>query len=231
MSSVKIKSVCILKANEDLAKTFELAIMNPRGKRIGTLRLIDKARTGDPTLAKNLTKWRNAASRFFLTQFNATEERTQGWLENIVLPLEDRILFELLDDAGRAIGHAGVRNLINSSCEMDNFIRGEPGGDPGLFVAAEITILRWLFCNLGIETVMLYVFSNNWIPISNHISIGFSIIGKHTLSRVEKNGMVQHLLDSQEGQPVKYAYLKMSISCNDFHSNQLKKHKNGGILT
>lgn len=220
MSLKRNEFVQLLKANEDPAKSFELAVLTPSGRHIGTLRLIDKARSPDPALANNLTKWRNAAKQFFLTQFNATEERTQRWLQNIIVPSGDRLLFELLDDTGRPIGHAGVSNLNEHSGEMDNFIRGEPGGDPGIFVAAEVTILRWLFCDLGLETVTLYVFSNNWIPISNHILIGFSITGKHALSLVERNGTIHHLLDSQEGHPVKYSYLQMSISSNHFHSAQ-----------
>ena len=228
MSLKQSKFVQLLKANEDRRKSFELAVSMPSGRRMGALRLIDKARSIDPLLTSNLTKWRNATKQFFLTQFNATEERTQQWLDNIVLPSGDRLLFELLDDTGGTIGHAGVCNLNEHSCELDNFIRGESGGDPGLFVAAECTLLHWLFCDLGLETVSLYVFSNNWIPISNHISIGFSISKKHALSRVEKNDMVQHLLDSQEGDPVKYSYLKMTISSADFHSAQRQQLLNDG---
>lgn len=220
MSGMIKSLVRLLKANEDPAKTFELAVHSPDGRCIGTMRLIDKARTRDPVLAANLTRWRNASMRFFLSQFDATKERTQQWLDNIVLASEDRLLFELLDNTGRAIGHAGVCNLNENWAELDNFIRGESGGDPGLFVAAEITLLRWLFCKLGIKIVSLYIFSNNWIPIRNHISIGFVVTGKHALSRIERDGMIQHNLDSQEGQPVKYSYLKMSLDRSDFLSNQ-----------
>lgn len=205
-----------LKANEDLAKTFELVVIRPDGTRIGSLRVIDRARSNEPSLAINLTQWRNASMRFFLSQFEATEERTKHWLNSVVIPSEDRILFELLDETGRAIGNAGVCNLSDHSCELDNFIRGEPGGDPNLFLAAEMTLLRWVFCDIGVEMVNLHIFSNNWIPISNHMSIGFTITGKYALSRVEKDDIIQHLLNSQEGQPMKYSYLKMQLSRNDF---------------
>jgi hypothetical protein len=205
-----------LKDNEDLKKTLQLPVKRPDGILVGTLRLIDKVRSSSPDLAANLTKWRNASMRFFLSQFLATEERTQQWLSNVVIPAEGRLLFELLDDTGRAVGHAGVCNLSTHECELDNFIRGERGGDPNLFLAAERSMLRWLFCDIGVDIVTLGIFSNNWIPISNHISIGFTITEKRTMSRVEKDGMVQHLLDSKLGQPTKYSYLKMSLSRNDF---------------
>lgn len=209
-----------LKENEDPAKTLELPVIRPDGIRVGTLRLIDSVRSSAPDLVVNLTKWRNASMRFFLSQFVATEERTQQWLNNVVIPAEDRILFELLDDTGRAVGHAGVCNFSMHACELDNFIRGEQGGDPNLFLAAERAMLHWVFCDIGVDIVTLCIFSNNWIPINNHISIGFTVTDKRSMSRVEKDGVVQHLVDSQEGQPTKYSYLKMSLSKNDFLKNE-----------
>ncbi len=208
-----------VKENQDPTKTLELPVIKPDGIRVGTLRLIDKVRSSAPELAVNLTKWRNASMKFFLTQFVATEERTQQWLNNVVIPANDRLLFELLDDTGRAIGHAGVCNFSIRSCELDNFIRGERGGDPNLFLAAERALLSWLFCDIGVDIVTLFVFSNNWIPISNHISIGFTVTEKRSMSLVEKDGLIQHFLDSEEGRPMTYSYLKMSLTKNDFLKN------------
>jgi hypothetical protein len=205
-----------LKLNEDGQKTFELKVFGSEGQYLGKLRLIDKARVKDVSLASNLTRWRNASMRFFLSQFVATEARTQLWLETIVLPAKDRLLFELLDDSDRAIGHAGVCNLTESTAELDNFIRGESGGSPNLFVAAEITLIAWLFDQLNIEMVTLQIFSNNWIPINNHLSIGFSITSKHVLSRIEHEGGIQYLLDSDEGERVKFSCIKMCLSKRDF---------------
>jgi len=205
-----------LKENENPTETLELPVTASDGTRVGTLRLIDKVRSSAPDLAVNLTKWRNASMRFFLSQFAATEERTTQWLHNVVIPATDRLLFEVLDDTGRAVGHAGVCNLSMHACELDNFIRGEKGGDPSLFIAAERAMLRWVFCDIGVNVVTLGIFSNNWIPISNHKSIGFTVTEKRSMSRVEKDGMVEHLLGSQEGQPTKYSYLTMSLSKTDF---------------
>lgn len=208
--------VGLLKANENSKNSFELDILYTDKKKIGRLRLIDMARVSDPKLVGNLTRWRNVSMRFFQSQFHATEERTQKWLDKVLMPSIDRLMFEILDDTDRVVGHAGVSNLRGYTCELDNFIRGEPGGDPNLFVSAETTMLRWLFCDLKIKTVTLFVFSNNWIPIINHLSIGFIITHKHTLSRIELNGESHHLLDSNDGHPVNYSYLKMCLSSEDF---------------
>lgn len=220
MTSKFSEYVLGLKANEDPDKTFALEVWSPDAQRIGSLRLIDKSRANARQLAAALTKWRNASMRFFLSQFEATDERTHQWLSHIVLPSDNRLLFELLDEDGRPVGNAGVCNLSDSEGELDNFIRGEPGGDPRLFVAAEEAMLHWLFCGLQVETVSLHIFSNNWIPISNHLALGFAITGKHALTKVEKDGMIHHLLDSTEGQPVKYSYLKMTLNKGDYLARQ-----------
>lgn len=205
-----------LKSNIDPKNTLKLKILNQDNKEVGTLRLIDSSRGEDPVLVSNLTRWRNSAKRFFLSQFVATEERTLRWLKNTVLEAEDRLLFEILDDTGRSIGHAGVCKLKEDSAELDNFVRGEPGGDPSLFISAEMAMLRWLFFVLRIETITLHVFSNNWIPIRNHSSLGFVIKEKHSLSYIEKDGTLQHLVNSTAGQPVKYSYLTMCLSKKAF---------------
>ncbi len=173
-----------LKGNEIPERSFALPITSPENQRIGTLRLIDISRAQSPELVSALTRWRNASMRFFLSQFTATEERTRQWLSHVVLPSDNRLLFELLDENGRPIGHAGVCNLTEREAELDNFIRGEPGGDAGLFVAAEVAMLKWLFGELKLEAVGLHVFSNNWIPINNHLDLGFVISGKQALSKV-----------------------------------------------
>lgn len=205
-----------LKLNEDIESSLTLLVLGSNNRCIGSLRLIDRGRVNDPSLVINLTKWRNNAKSFFLTQFDATENRTQRWLESVVLPSEDRLLFEVLDATGRAIGHAGVFRFKDNSCELDNFIRGEQGGDPSLFLEAEVTMLNWLFCELGVSKVTLHVFSNNWIAIRNHLSIGFKVTGKYALSRKEEEGSVDFKVNGQDGEPVKFSYLEMSISYADF---------------
>jgi hypothetical protein len=209
-----------LKANEDPDKSFSLEVRNTDAKRFGSLRLIDKGRVATPQLAANLTKWRNASMSFFLSQFEATDERTYQWLTRVVLPSDDRLLFEVLDEEGRPVGNAGVCNLSDKEGELDNFIRGESGGEPLLFVAAEDALLNWLFSDLAVEIVSLHVFSNNWIPISNHLALGFAITGKYALSKIEKDGMVQHLLNSPHGQPCKFSYLKMTLNRGDYLTRQ-----------
>lgn len=65
---------------------------------------------------------------------------------------------------------------------------------------------------------MLHVYSNNWIPINNHLDLDFSIIRKHKLSKLVKNTETTYLIDSDLGDSVKFKYLKMCLSKEKFVS-------------
>ena len=215
----QLETLCIrLKANLKKDKSFKIPIISKDEIFLGSLRLIDKFQANRKCLIKKMTIWRNASMGSFLTQFNATEHRTKEWLDNVILPACDRFLFELLDDQNNSIGHAGVTNFNIKSAELDNFIRGEKGGDPLLFYYAELAILEWLFNQISVSEVLLHVFSNNWIPINNHLELGFSIVKKHKLSRLVKNTETTYLIDSNLGDPVNFKYLKMCLTKETFVS-------------
>ena len=55
-----------------------------------------------------LTEWRNRFVRAFLTEFEATEERTSHWLKESVAPDETRILFMLDLPDGGTVGYLGL---------------------------------------------------------------------------------------------------------------------------
>jgi hypothetical protein len=214
-----LETLCIsLKANLKKNRSFIIPVISKDEIFLGSLRLIDKFQVNRKCLIKKMTIWRNASMGSFLTQFNATEHRTKEWLDNVILPASDRLLFELLDDQNNSIGHAGVINFNIKSAELDNFIRGEKGGDPLLFYYAELAIIKWLFNQISVSEVLLHVFSNNWIPINNHLELGFSIVRKHKLSKLVKKTETTYLIDSDLGDPVKFNYLRMCLSKVTFFS-------------
>jgi len=196
-----------------------IPIRTREGAEIGTLVTVDVTLAHDPEVIRKLTRWRSHYMKFFRTQFMATEERTSWWLKNVVIPCDDRILFLVLDGTGRAIGNVGVCNLTEETAELDNFIRGEAGGHPNLIMLAEVTLLGWLFGMLGLQSVYLYVFSNNWLPINLHLSVGFTETHRLRLSRLERDGTVEYLSDSDSGEPVSFKYLRMELSKNKFDAN------------
>jgi hypothetical protein len=198
-------------------------IRDAAGTVLGRLRRASERDADDAALLTDLTAWRNTHRRFFLTQFRATVPRTEGWLRRAVLSNPTRALFLIEDDHGTTIGHLGVQELGTDAPELDNMIRGRAGGDPQLMFWAEVAVIEWTFQDPRVKSACLHVFSNNWIPIGIHRSIGFVPGEVRKLSRL-KVGEEEHLVpNSTEGEPEKFGYLRMTLSREAFDSFRAEK--------
>lgn len=195
---------------------FCLQIYDENKNSVGELRCIDVYSADDVEIAGLLTRWREKYMRYFMTQFDATIERTLVWLKKVVLPAKDRMLFIILDDKGRAIGNIGVCNISEEYAEIDNLIRGESGGLPQLIYFAEIALLSWLFNELRIPKVGLHVFSNNVLTINLHRMVGFSLVHSHRCTKITEGNETRFLLDSVQGEPVTFRYNEMSLGRDEF---------------
>jgi RimJ/RimL family protein N-acetyltransferase len=198
-------------------ETAAIPIVNQAGSIIGSMRPIGHADLEDSRLVENLTAWRNANDRFFLTRFQATTSRTASWLRNDVLADDTRAFFLIFSNDGTTIGHLGVRGLGGNTPELDNMIRGRDGGDPQLMYHAEIAMIRWLFGQPGVEQVTLGVFSNNWIPISLHQSIGFKNRKLLPLYRYERGDEIHFSKEPDTtAEKQKFQYLIMELTREAF---------------
>lgn len=153
-------------------QVLSLPILDAQGCVIGELRPLSRASLEDDALMVSITKWRNSASKSFLTQFQATPERTRLWLQNVVLCDNARLLF-LIHSTTKLIGHYGFKGLTAESAEVDNLVRGESGGHPQLVHFAEIALIRWMFETFDIESLFGYVLADNWQAIELHARVGF----------------------------------------------------------
>ncbi|MCK4786090.1 MAG: hypothetical protein KAV87_20195, partial [Desulfobacteraceae bacterium] len=150
--------------------------------------------------------------------FEATPERTKAWLERVVIPSVDRIFFLICLPDGDAIGNFGICNLVASSGELDNLIRGKKGGDSQLIYYCELALLSWMFGYLGYEKSSLHVFSNNRPTIKLHTSVGFNISQSIPLTRRTSSGLTEYLINSEEGDAVDFSYLEMELQRETFIS-------------
>ena len=108
--------------------TLRINVPDANEVRIAYMTPITRTRPASDEVVEALTRWRNRARRFFLTQFEATVERTRGWLESVVLTADDRLFFLLYTDSGKLVGHYGFIHMDERSAEVDNLMRGESGG-------------------------------------------------------------------------------------------------------
>lgn len=204
------------KLNESPEHRLSIPVMNREGDHIGTLACVDRGLASNMEIVSELTAWRQQYMRYFLTQFEVTVQRTRAWLENIVIPSSDRILFVIFLTSGEAVGNFGVCNMTASSGELDNLVRGKKGGDPRLIFYSELALLSWMFGRLDYRTSNLHVFSNNKPTIKLHSSVGFSALQSIRLTQRKLPDLTEYLLDSEEGEAVDFSYLKMGIERDTF---------------
>ena len=140
------------------SEKFSIAIKDNNDKVIGSLVLVQKRDANNPIILDALTRWRKKYMKYFLTQFNASTNRTKSWLENIVIPSSDRLLFLILNEDNNLIGNFGIADILFDQCELDNLIRGEKGGHPKLIYFSELSLLKWLFLEKMLSE-SIYMFS------------------------------------------------------------------------
>ncbi|MDT7540751.1 MAG: hypothetical protein QOE33_655 [Acidobacteriota bacterium] len=144
----------------------EIPVVNDQNVKIGLLRPIDCRLANDTEIINSLTAWRRRFERFFFTQFEVSDERTKSWLNNVVIKDDTRILFLVLDATGKGTGNLGACSITSDSAELDNFIRGERGGDPKLMLLSGLSLIGWIYRVLNIRKISARVLANNLRTLS-----------------------------------------------------------------
>lgn len=163
--------------------SLKIPITLASGQEIGLLVAVSNA-----TLARNdvidaFTRWRTTYGRFFLTQFTPTQERTRNWLKAILAD-ERRMLFTI-HTGDFLLGHYGFRDLHEGTAELDNLLRGERGGHPGLMQATVLALSHWLFTRLDVHTVFGNILADNPLALKLHTDAGFSLGERRPLNLIE----------------------------------------------
>lgn len=187
-----IKNFKFLKAAENLRDAYLRAI--PIGQR-GFLLPVCLAHLADVELLQKLTDWRNANVDVYPTQFVATLESTRSWLEDRLLAAEDRILFLVVDNAGKVLGHIGFNSCINTAqaFEIDNVIRGDAAAEKGIFSEAMITLMEWARKTINVSEFFLRVMDKNQHAIDFYKNNEFIQDRLIPLVKVEKGGAINYV--------------------------------------
>lgn len=167
----------LIKSCKGLGQNGSISLIVPlrmeNGKLIGRLRPVDATIASEPRTAEEFAQWRRSNYGAFLSEFEATVERTRNWLNDIVVPSLDRMMFVIEDETERRVGHFGIANIEMKTIELDNGIRGESGGHPKLFNYVELYVCHFAFSYLGVEAVKVRVFADNMSARRLHRTIGF----------------------------------------------------------
>jgi RimJ/RimL family protein N-acetyltransferase len=161
-------------------------LLRPVSTRSAEARLDDVAR---------LTEWRNKFATAYLTEFQASHERTERWLAEVIDPDETRILFMVDDERGRTFGQMGLASIDwrSGSVEADGIARGAdaPRGAMGESLQ---TLLRWARSQLGLGEAWLRVRSDN-TAVGFYGRIGFTETRRVPLRRQADDEVIRWVED------------------------------------
>jgi RimJ/RimL family protein N-acetyltransferase len=148
-----------------------------------------------PADVRALTDWRNLHVQSFLTEFVATEERTERWLAESVGPDDSRILFMVDDTGGRTVGYMGLAFIDweKGFAEFDAIVRGAEA-PPGLMSRSIRTMWSWARFALGLERLCGRVRSDN-PALAFFEKLGVREHGRVPLRREEDGGEVRWVED------------------------------------
>jgi perosamine synthetase len=163
-------------------------------------------------LLQKLADWRNANVEVFPTQFKATLESTRAWLQDRLLAVPDRMLFLVVDNTGKVIGHLGFNGCLNDDClfEVDNVVRGVAGVAKGLFSKATTALLEWAGKTLPVSGFFLRVMDDNPHAIDFYRRNSFVEESRIPLAKEEKGGVVSYR-PANAGEPKAKDFVRMKF--------------------
>jgi RimJ/RimL family protein N-acetyltransferase len=150
----------------------KIPIINDKNIEVGLLKPLDYHLANNQEIVNSLAAWRRRFNRFFFTRFEVTSERTKNWLNDVIIKDDTRILFLVTDETKKLTGHLGACNINRDSAELDNFIRGERGGDPKLMLLSGLSLIGWIFGVLNIKKINARVLANNFRTLSVYEAAG-----------------------------------------------------------
>lgn len=141
-------------------------------------------------LISDISSWRQRAMKMYLHQFVATPENTRKYLKDQSIGEQTRLLF-LLQYNSEFIGHIGIANVTDDSAELDNLMRGKPGGPRDLMVLCEAALIDWCMTRLSLKRIYLRVLSTNVLAKEIHKQLGFTLLRQAPVLRQVEGDRVE----------------------------------------
>jgi RimJ/RimL family protein N-acetyltransferase len=164
---------------------YSIPIQNAPGLRLRMVSTIDPLEED----VIRLTNWRNHNVHSFLTEFEATPQRTRNWLTQAVGNDLSRILFMVEEVGHLPLGYIGLAFIDYSahSAEADSVVRGEPG-HPGIMSTALRALIDWAYRMLEIKQVGVRVLADN-PAVAFYQKFGFREVRQEVLELERSSGM------------------------------------------
>ena len=189
-----------------------IPILNDQNVRVGSLHAVaaDYKETV-PNCVELFAKWRKENPTISPSQFVITNERTEKWLNDLVIYNDNRIIFLIRDMKGRYVGHIGLAGFRyeQKTAEVDSVLRGEKDIEPGMMRYAMNALLQW-----GRERLKhfdLEELSDNAHAVSFYERCGFVRDKLIPLVKVESPGEVRWVPSDRPAENADRYYLHMVL--------------------
>jgi RimJ/RimL family protein N-acetyltransferase len=143
----------------------------------------------------------------YLVQFDSTFEKTKAYLMERSIRESDRLLFLIIDEFENFIGHLGLSSISEITSELDNLMRGNPGGPKNIMDLAEKAVIDFAFDELKVKCISLRVLSFNFLAISIHQHLGFVLSEREFLRKRIEGDDLRHEPTSKEESDVNFTCL------------------------
>ena len=139
---------------------------------------------------QRLSNWRNRHASSFLTEFDATPERTRRWLTQSIATDESRVLFMIEEPGCEPLGYIGLGAIdwTRHTAEADSVVRGNES-HPGAMAAAMRSLLNWARGELGLKRFSVRVLHDN-PALAFYAKFGFREKRREPLHRVMRSDCV-----------------------------------------
>ncbi len=187
-----IENFYFLKSAKNIRDAYLRAI--PIGEQ-GYLLPVCEAHLDDDEILKKITAWRNSNVEVYPTQFIATLDSTRTWIKDRLIGTPDRVLFLVVNQTGRVIGHLGFSNCLNNDFlfEIDNVVRGLEGVSAGIFSEALTSIIEWARKTINVNGFFLRVMDDNLTAIKFYNRNSFVEDGRIPLFKEIKDNVVSYV--------------------------------------
>lgn len=175
--------------------------------------------------------WRNRFQDGFLTRFTATPERTLQWLQNEVIPRNDKILFFIVVD-GTIVGHIGLTDITADNAEIDNVVNTYR--QKSFFYQVLHTVVQLCFDMLSVKKITIRYLSENAAAVRAYGKIfQEKPVRIDPMRRIQTGDMVKYIVCGSENADVDTWYLTSELAEESFRkqANSPKRQLPAGKTT
>ena len=193
-----------------------LIVNDSGGRTIAFLVPVTDKDIENEELINKITDWRRRYSQSFFSVFEPSYERTAQWLNNTLLPDNNRVLFKIQTVDNRCVGHVGLVNHLRD-IELDYIVRGEEIRIKDFMLLIVIRLLKWSSEISGKEFLSIKVRSDNKRMITFCRRLGFNESNREPMQKVIVNDNEYHMVSAESSEMAELFAIRYELNSTDLH--------------